>query len=269
MVNDNKLARKIHRLLREIKCPRWLHHFGPKKYRFEDHLTALMSMQSFRLSFRRAEKLLGLLGIKVPTYSALCKMRKRIPASLWNSLLKKTAGVKHERVAIDATGFSTANPSFHYVKRIDRKNPVKRYAKLSALFDVGSRKFIALRVRAKPRHDIKDVNCLLRQDNSMKKLLGDKGYDAESLHEYCWDNNIQTIIPKKANIYSGFYRRKQLRGYSDEEYHQRSLIESGFGSLKRKYGGYVLAKKFRSIRSEIYCKAICHNLSLGNQEIFN
>ena len=269
MANNNKLARKIHRLLREIRCPRWLHHFGPKKYRFEDHLTALMSMQSFRLSFRRAAELLGLLGIKVPTYSALCKMRKRIPASLWNSLLKKTAGVKHERVAIDGTGFSTTNPSFHYLKRIDRKKPVKRYAKLSALFSLDSKKFIALKIRAKPRHDIKDVSYLLKQNNSMKKLFGDKEYDAESLHEYCWDNNIQTIIPKKINVQSGFYRRKQLRGYSDEEYHQRSLIEAGFGSLKRKYGGYVLAKGFRSIRSEIYCKAICHNLSLRNQEIFN
>ena len=261
MANDNKLARKIHRLLRGISCPRWLHHFGPKKYRFEDHLTALMSMQSFRLSFRRAEKLLGLLGIKVPTYSALCKMRKRIPASLWNSLLKITAGAKHERVAVDGTGFSTANPSFHYVKRIDRKNPVKRYAKLSALFDVDSKKFIALRVRARPRHDIKDVNYLLKQYNSMKKLFGDKGYDAESLHEYCCKNNIRTIIPKKANIYKGFYRRKQLKKYSDVEYHQRSLIESGFGSLKRKYGGSVFSKNFRSVNSEIYCKTICHNLN--------
>ena len=269
MKNNSKLFIKIQRLLRGIGCPRWLHHFGPKKYRLENHLTALISMQSFRLSFRRAAKLLGFLGIKVPTYSALCKMRKRIPASLWNSLLKKTAGVQHERVAIDGTGFSRTNPSFHYVKRIDRKNPVKRYAKLSALFDIDRKKFIALKIRSRPRHDIKDVNYLLKQDNSMKKLFGDKGYDAEFLHEYCWQNNIQTIIPKKDNIRRGFYRRKQMTKYSDEEYHQRSLIESGFGSLKRKYGGYVLAKGFRSIRSEIYCKAICHNLSLENQEIFN
>src|SRR3989344_2127900 len=112
MANNNKLARKIHRLLREIRCPKWLHHFGPKKYKLENHLIALFSMQSFRLSFRRAEKLLGLFGIKVPTYSALCKMRKRIPASLWNSALKISAGQENQRVAIDATGFSTTNLSF-------------------------------------------------------------------------------------------------------------------------------------------------------------
>ena len=269
MSTETKLVIKIQRLLKQVRCPRWLHHFGPKKYQVKHHLTALLSMQSFRLSLRRVVNLFGLLGIKVPTFSALCKSRKRIPASLWNSLLKITAGVENERVAIDGTGFSTTNPSFHYVKRIDRKEAVKRFAKLSALFSLDSKKFIALKVRAKPRHDINDVNCLLRQNSSMKKLFADKGYDAESIHEYCFHHNIQTIIPKKKNVHRGFYRRKQMMNYSDEEYHQRSLIESGFGSLKRKYGGYILSKKFRSIQSEIYCKAICHNLSLETQEIFN
>ena len=53
-----------------------------------------------------------------------------------------------------------------------------------------------------------------------------------------------------------------MKNYSEEKYHQRSLIESGFGSLKRKYGGTVLAKKAKGVKTEIYCKAIPHNLSL-------
>ena len=95
-----------------------------------------------------------MLGIKIPTYSALCKMRRRIPLWIWNSLLKLTAEFEHNSVA-------------------------------------------------------------------------------------------------------------QQKRYSDEEYHQRSLIESGFGSLKRKYGGFVFGKSINSIRPEIYCKAIAHNLSLS------
>jgi transposase len=263
MENNSKLFIKIQCLLREIKCPRFLHHFGPKKYKFVQHAIALLMKEVFRLSFRRVSNLLGMLEIKVPTYSALCKSRRRIPFWIWNSLLKLTAKLEHNSVAVDSTGFSLTNPSFHYIKRIDRKNPIKSYVKLSAFFDLESKKFIALRIRKRPRHDMKDVNYLLKQNNSMKKLYGDKGYDAESLHEYCFNHNIQTIIPKKKNIYRGFYRRKQQKSYSDEEYHQRSLIESGFGSLKRKYGGFVFGKNISSIRTEIYCKAICHNLSLS------
>ena len=75
---------------------------------------------------------------------------------------------------------------------------------------------------------------------------------------------IQTIIKPKKNVKRGFYRRKQLKNYSDEEYHQRSLIESGFGSLKRKYGSNVSGKCWKSVNSEIYCKAISHNLMLYN-----
>lgn len=269
MKNNSKLFIKIQRLLREIGCPRFLHHFGPKKYELKHHILALITMQSLKLSFRRAVRWLKLFVLKVPTYSALCKSRKRIPASLWNSILRLTAGLQNKRVAIDGTGFSRTNPSFHYVKRIDRKNPVKRYAKLSALFSLDSRKFIALRVRAKPRHDIKDANYLLRQGKSMKKLFGDSAYDAESVHEYCLKSNIQAIIKPRKDVKRGFYRKKQRKNYSEEEYHQRSLIEAGFGSLKRKYGGYVLGKRIESVRAEIYCKAISHNLRLSSLEIFN
>jgi hypothetical protein len=40
------------------------------------------------------------------------------------------------------------------------------------------------------------------------------------------------------------------------------LIESGFGSLKRKYGSSVSGKSIASVKPEIYCKAIAHNLGL-------
>ena len=164
--------------------------------------------------------------------------------------------------AVDSTGFSRTNPSFHFMKRINSKNPVKRFAKLSAFFDLPTRKFIALKVRVKPRHDVKDVNYLLKSFLPSEKLFGDSAYDAEWVHEICFEKQIQTIIKPRKNVKRGFYRRKQMKNYSDKDYHKRSLIESGFGSLKRKYGGSVFGKSWRSVNSEIYCKAICHNLNL-------
>ena len=215
-----------------------------------------------RMSLRRIEKLLKMFDVITPTYSALCKCRKKIPIFIWNSLLKLTAGINHNSVAVDSTGFSRTNPSFHFIKRINCKNPVKRYAKLSAFFDLPTRKFTALKVRVKPRHDIKDINYLLNQSSPTEKLFGDSAYDAESLHEKCFELKIQSLIKPRVNVERGFYRRKQMKNYSEKLYHQRSLIESGFGSLKRKYGGNVLGKSFKSINSEIYCKTISHNLNL-------
>lgn len=261
MKKEVKLARKIKRFLRRLGCPRWLHHFGPKTYELWHHIYALLAGAIFRLSLRRIEKLLDLLGFKVPTYSALCKSRKRIPTELLQKFMSLTAGDNHVCVAIDSTGISKANPSYHYIKRIDRKKPVRRYVKLSSIVDVRKRTFVALRMRTRPRHDIRDAKYLLERVKA-KKLLGDTAYDAEFLHEYCYNRKIQTVIKPRKNVHRGFYRKKQMKRYTDKEYHQRSLIESVQGGMKRKYGGFTLAKHIQAIKVEGYCKAIAYNLRL-------
>lgn len=256
-----KLVKKVSKLLKQANQREYLHRYGPKKYKFLHHAVALLLKESLKCSFRRISKILEMLDIKVPTYSALCKSRKRIPISLWNSLLKLTAGNHSGIVAIDGTGFANSNPSFHYIKRIDRRKPVKSFTKLSAIFDVIKKKFLALRVRTKPRHDIKDALPLVKEVKP-KILLGDTAYDAESLHEHCFWKNIQTVIKPRRNVRRGWARKKQMKNYSEKQYHQRSLIESGFGSLKRKYGGSVSAKRSKSAKAEICLKAISHNLNL-------
>ena len=262
MKKEIKLVKKLSSLMKQLNQRDYLHHFGPKKFKFVQHVFALLMKEVLKCSFRRCVDVLKMFDVVTPTYSALCKSRKRIPFKLWNSLLRLTAGLKHNTVAVDSTGFSRTNPSYHYVKRINNKKPIKSYAKLSAFFDLSSKKFIALRIRVKPRHDMKDINYLLNQSSPTEKLFGDSAYDAESLHEKCFELKVQTIIKPRKNVKKGFYRRKQMKKYSDKEYHQRSLIESGFGSLKRKYGGNVLGKSWKPVRSEIFCKAIAHNLRL-------
>ena len=269
MKKEDKLVNKIKRLLKRMSCPRWLHHYGPKTYEFYQHIVALLLKECFKLSFRRVSKLLNLLGIQVPTYSALCRMRKRIPFWMWKNILQLTANFDSHLVAVDSTGLSRTNPSFHYIKRIDRKKPVKSYIKLSSFFDTRRKKFLALRIRAKPRHDTKDVSYLLKQRSNMKKLLGDSSYDAEWVHEKAHELGIITVMKPKKKVKKGFYRKKQMKHYSERTYHRRSMIESGFGSLKRKYGGYTLARDWKAIRTEAYLRAISHNLRLSSIEIFN
>ena len=159
-MKDVKLVNKVKLLLKKAKVPRFLHYFGPKKYEFYQHMFALFVKQACKLSFRRVVKLLDLLGFKVPTYSALCKMQKRIPLWMWQLFLKITCPEFTNLCAVDSTGFSLSNPSWHFVKRINRRRPVKSYAKLSAFFDTRRKKFLAIRIRSKPRHDIKDMGYL-------------------------------------------------------------------------------------------------------------
>ena len=156
-MKQTKLVKKLSGLLEQLKCDRYLHHYGPKKYKFQEHAFALLIKEVCQMSFRRLSNFLNNLGINCPTFSALCKSRKRIPLSIWQRLLKLTAGLSSGEIAIDGTVFHKHNPSFHYIKRIDRKVPTKGYVKLSALTDVKTKKFRMIRVRSKQRHDMQDV----------------------------------------------------------------------------------------------------------------
>src|SRR3989344_4921889 len=131
-----KLFKKLEQMLKQLNCRSYLHHFGPKKYKLKHHLFALILMEAYQLSLRRVEKMLEMFGFKCPTYSALCKRRKKMPSWIWNKLMLLTSGLQHKNAAIDMTGFSRTNPSYHYLRRCYANEYRKSYAKTSMLYDV-------------------------------------------------------------------------------------------------------------------------------------
>ena len=110
MEEKTKLVKKVKHLLKKIGCPRWLHHFGPKKYEFYEHFCALMVRCYTNLSFRRIKYLFDLIGIRCPSKSALQYTSKKLSSGFWDNLLKITSGNTY-LVAIDSTGLSRTNPS--------------------------------------------------------------------------------------------------------------------------------------------------------------
>lgn len=186
---------------------------------------------------------------------------QKIKVDLWQKILELTSGDKHEIIALDSTGFSRRNPSYHYLRRIDGKIP-KIYAKLSAAYDIKKKKFCAAKIRVLPAHDIKDAKSLISRSQP-KILLADKSYNAESLYEFTAHKGILFMAPEKANAKRGFWRKKMQKRFIDSVYHKRSLEESGFGSVKRKFGSSVNSKKFKTIQADLYGRLICHNLFYG------
>src|SRR3989344_1216206 len=141
MDKETKLVKKVKRLIRRLGCPRWLHHYGPKKYEFLHHLTALLVKSNFRLSYRRVVYFLNLLGIKCPSKSALQYTAAKLTSGFWQKILSLTVKSPY-LLAIDGTGFSRTNPSYHYLRRIDGKIPSVP-VKLSVGFDTRQKKFCA------------------------------------------------------------------------------------------------------------------------------
>ena len=199
MKKEKLIVKNLSSLLKQTKCPRFLHRFGPKTYELAQHVFGLLFKEIAQMSFRRVSKILKMMGVDVPSYSALCKRRKKIPQKLWQELLNLTSGACSGNIAIDSTGLSLNNPSHHYVKRIDGKTP-KKYAKTSIAYDIKNKKICAVKVGINHRHDTKDVKYLLRRIEKLSNFYGDSAYDAEWLHEYWFERNAQTYIKPRKNV---------------------------------------------------------------------
>jgi len=257
MKREAKLIKKVKRLLKRLGSPRYLHHFGPKTYEFKEHLRALLMKSFCQLSYRRIAKLFDLFGIRCPSKSALQYTAEKLDSAFWSRILKLTSGDSYI-VAIDSTGLSRTNPSYHYLRRINGKPP-KVYAKLSVAFDTRKKKFCAARVRVLPAHDVKDAPFLIKK--SMAKIVvADKAYNSEKLFQQADKLGMVLMSPKRKNVKKGYCRRKMQKLFRTRTYNRRQLGESGFGSVKRKFGASVSSKTARTIRSEVYGRLACHNL---------
>lgn len=257
MNKEIKLVKKVKRLLRRLGSPRWLHHYGPKKYEFFEHLTALLIRSFCRLSYRRIKQLLDELGIRCPSKSALQYTAKRLDSFFWERVLKATCGTSY-LVALDSTGLSRTNPSYHYLKRIDGKMP-KIPVKLSVAFDTRKKKFCAAKIRVLPAHDIKDASVLL-SITKPKIAVADKGYVAECLYKQAHQQGTLLMIPKKKNARRGKFRKKMHVFFRQRTYNRRELVEASFSSVKRKFGASVSSRSVRTIRTELYGRLTCHNI---------
>jgi hypothetical protein len=261
MKKENKLIRKIKRLLKRLGMPRWLHKYGPKRYEFFEHFFALIVRHYCRLSYRRVKKLLNNFDITCPSKSALQATAAKLGTRFWDRVLKFTSGNPY-LLAIDSTGFSRSNPSYHYLKRIDGKNP-KIPVKVSIAFDTCQKKVTAARIRVLPAHDIRDAKILL-QHSKPKVFVADKAYDATWLHEFCRDENIKAHIPireyGKPRFHRWNARHSAAKQFRKKTYHRRELVESGNHSIKQTMGSSVSSKKARNIKSELFGRLACHNI---------
>ena len=269
MKREERLVNKVKRLLKRVGCPRWFHHFGPKKFVSWQLVLGLMIKEVYRLSYRRAMKFLNeFYGIELH-WTTLQKFRKRLPLFVWQKLLAYTVEDPIEIAAIDGTSLQRSNPSDHYLKRIDREERTSVPVYLNAMVDVVRRKFVAIRHHAKKSGEVKDVKYLIEQtEQDIELILMDKAYDSEKLHRYLREQGIFSVAPVKKNWAKGQIR-KQLRDCFDYSlYWQRNLVECMFSALKRLFGNHLRGLTARLQRAEIYMRLIAYNLGAITNKIF-
>ena len=115
MKKEEKLVNKVKHLIRKAGLPRWLHHYGPKRFYFWQLCLGLLIKETFRLSYRRTAKFLNEFYCLKLHWTTLQKFRQRLPLSVWQQLLSCTVNDSVAVAAIDGTSMQRSNPSEYYL----------------------------------------------------------------------------------------------------------------------------------------------------------
>src|SRR3989338_4391466 len=164
-MKENRIIRKIKRLLKRAGLKPYLHKVGPKKYKFWKHFFCLLVKQASKMSYERVSVFLRDLGFQAPNPSALCKCLKRLTVKQLELLLQATNEFKKTLVAaVDGLHHSQVNPSFAYLKRIKRGLPRKTTQSVG-VYDTRRKKWLAVKTRRKAIGEYKLAT------KAMKKLV--------------------------------------------------------------------------------------------------
>jgi hypothetical protein len=208
-------------------------HFGPKIFTELQKQMLCWLYRRQNSSYRRFVKLLfewrwpSWLGLKeIPGKSSIHRWMQQLPATLPRRWYRLLAPKRDRLLAIDATGVDSWRRSRHYDRRTDEK-PLP-YAKLDVIIDVKTHLVVDHVLRLRPRHETIGAKQMLKRNTFHDdKMLGDKGYDSEPLHELARDRGLVLFAPVRKSSRKrpkGFYRRHCTLG--DVDYSQRNNVES-------------------------------------------
>jgi hypothetical protein len=215
---------------------------------------------------------------QIPHFTTLQKFVQRTPKQLFNKLVRacrKLLKLKDVTAAIDGTGFSNTNPSHHYIKRIDSKNPVKNYTKTVFLADINNNIILDVRTTSGYENETKTFKPMVKQlATCLKTIVADKGYDSMSNRKLCWDNGIDVHIPfrqwsasRKQCWGTPSKRKTAERKFDKTTYNQRSNIESLNSAVKQTLGGFVRARSAGNQQKNVVIKALTYNIEQINRKI--
>lgn len=278
----------VEKVFNLAKFPERFSNFSKKTYGNFNHIFLLLYKSRLNLSGRRFEKIASELGLqrilcikKIPNHSASSRFLKKVDKELLRLMTQACAillDLVDSKAIIDSTGFSLTNPSFHYVKRMKKKNgeetvKVKNYVKTSLIVDAKTKIVLNVDHSLKDRHDVNFFKPLLEELRlKVLQINADKGYDAEYCYHYCFDHGIIPMISMKEykqsangyglekNIAKGWFRKKAEKLFDERLYHQRSLIESVNHSIKATFGSFIRSKLPENQEKEATIKTIVYNL---------
>lgn len=183
--------------------------------------------------------------------------------------------------ALDASGFSTAMYG-HWLTKRHQINEFKSFKKAHVMCGVKTNIITHIEVSDGYTHDSTHLEALIRgtsKNFNMKEVSADKGYLSDRNLGIIFAHGAIPFIPFKRNSKEKLENHLPIWGIMfrffrdnkeefNRHYHKRSNIESVFSMMKRKFGIYVRGRTSQAQENEVLCKALCHNICVLIQEMF-
>ena len=287
----------LHRARIPLRFSQFSNHIYSNHIHLVLHLLRVQCQMSYERFFDWIENFTGLWQTleltRIPHFTTLQKFVGRCPKRYLDAFIV-VSGILDTGpgriTAIDSTGFSLTNASYHYsvvIKtrvyeqygkrkrgRPRTRRPVRRYLKVTFIVDTDTQSIYVVTVRRGPDSDSKDFIPSYRKimnipDLDVSEILADKGYDAEANHRFAHDEmGAKSIIPARRNRSpeyktKGKFRKKMRKDFDLERYRQRNIVETVNSVIKRKMGGCVRARNVMNQNREVMFMAIAYNVERG------
>jgi transposase len=253
---------------------------GPPRVPFADRLFAVclkvwstLSSRRFNCDLEEAHRR-GHLSRLLHPNKVNCYMEEEGLAPYLRAMIVRSASplrAVETEFAVDSSGFSTSR----FIRWYDCKHGVERrehdWVKVHLACGVKTQVVTAAAIYNKDAADSPLLPELLdttRAAFTVKEMSADKGYLSVDNVEAVFNAGGVPFIAPKVNTtgaagglfekmfhYYQFRREEFLR-----HYHKRSLVESVFSAVKRKFGDSVRSKTPPAMKNEVLAKLVCYNL---------
>jgi len=199
----------------------------------------------------------GLSVDELPDFTTVCTRKQELEMRIWRVMLRLSAQLQEtgDVQAIDATGLDRVAASQHYANRTDY---TFRSVKTTALIDCSTSLILDIHCSMTQPHDTQiGWQVLKRNLHRVETITADKGYDWDKFRRYLREEGVRPVI--KHREFSSLDAAHNAR-IDDEIYHRRSVVESVFASLRRRFDDTIRARTWFGQFREIVLKAAVKNI---------
>ena len=200
---------------------------------------------------------LGISVEELPDFTTVCTRKQDLKMRVWRVLLRLSANLfdTGEIQAIDSTSLAHRSSSWNYAKRVE---DTFASVKTTLLVDCSSGAILDLHCSKNLPHDTQIAwQVLTRNLQQLETVVADKGFDWDDLRQKLREEGIRPVI-KHREFYS--LDAAHNAKIDDETYHQRSIAESIFFAIRKRFGSVIRARTWFGQFREIVLKAAVRNI---------